>query len=215
MSKLQDMWKWLSKLDADLDDVEKAVDVELRPRPQKGRVTPFFQTERLRFDYFDYTERSFPLVQSAGRVTRVTRLSYSVSLNITALVGGVLQTTFQAMRPTPRGMTMLDNTATGDNETIFDFEWSLSLGTTERDYVTGLSRNQRRVASGRRSLGNPENDRQLLFCEKNPLVLETNEFLSFKVKPLLYFVDTPNDFERVSVDVNLSYAGYREFGYGE
>jgi len=212
MSKLRDLWKTLGKMDADLDAVETSVDEELRPHPQNGRVTPFLSTERLVFPYFDYTERSFPLVQSAGRVTRVVRLSYSVSLLASAGLGTA---TFQAMRPSPRGMVMQNSDGGNNFETFFDFEWSLHLGTTERDYVTGLSRNQRRIASGRRALGNPENDRQLLFNEKHAIVLKTNEFLSFKAKPLMYFVGNTVNFDRVRVSVDLSYAGYREFGYGD
>ena len=148
MSKLRDMWSAPGKLDKDLDKVEAAVDAELCPKPRSGRVTPFFQTERLRFDYFDYTEKSFPLVQSAGRVTRVTRLSYSVSLNISAPSGSVVAATFQAMRPTPRGMVMANSGGAGDpNETVFLFESPAEGARSVTRRMTGSCSSATRIRS--------------------------------------------------------------------
>jgi hypothetical protein len=228
---LKELWSSLSQMDSDVDKVERAVDLELMPKEGKGRVTPFFLTERFEFPYFDYEEKSFPLVQSAGRVTHITRLNYSVEINFREDKSAPLGKSFsRAMRPTPRGMAFNGywEAPTGaplsDSYyllSIFDFEWGLTLGTTERRYVTGLSQNTRRMASGRRALGNPENNNQLLFCEKNPLVLKTNEFLTFQAKPLFYYVHnrqvigTGQLDPDVSISLNVTCAGHREFGYGD
>lgn len=248
--KLSDLWKELSDLGGVLDNVERSVrKLSIRPTP-KGRVTPFFATKRFVFQKGDFEMQSSPLISSAGRVTRVTRLTYSVQVELpTSTATG---NTFLApdtfipleMRPTARGMTRRtpatmsanygsnfggNDVELAESSSVFDFEWAFSIGSTERRYAQrrDVSNGGGGVFMSRNSLGNPENDKQLLFSEKHPIVLPTNEFLTFMVRPTFSYLNSPgpSSFTTLPEDpvveaggrfvVNISYAGYRTFGYEE
>ena len=200
--KLAEYWKYIGRASGVLDSIEKKVGELVRPAPAKGRETPFWGSQNLRFDYFDYTPQEASLVHDAYRVTRVVRLSYLVTQDLAAL--GVGNSGESPLRPTPRGLVGAG--------TVFDFDWSLSLGSTERNYTTGLSLNTRTIGSSRTALGNPENQYQLLFNERHPIVLRTNEFLTFKVTPTVFFGIISPFFP---VNVRITYAGYRTYGDDE
>jgi len=240
---LATMWADVKDLNAGLDKIER-VARKLEQRRPEGRVTPFFATKRFVFGKSDFVMQSSPLVHDAGRVTRVVRLTYSVHVELPTLDAfAITQNTFAAyeMRPTARGMTRaapvgLRNAYDDDDvqvefaSSVFDFEWAFSIGSTERNYAQRIGNvgaantgNTGGVFMSRNALGNPENDKSLLFSEKHPIVLPTNEFLTFKVRPIFSYLATPgaNSFGEDADEaggrfvVNINYAGYRTFGYGE
>lgn len=182
MSKHQenDLWDKLGRLSTRTGKIEEAVLRELAPPLQQERELPFFIKGAIAFPQFDMTERSVNLVQSANRVTKVTQLSYRVVRRREA--GGTYTDVY--MVPGPFGL-FVDAQIIDD---YFDFEWNFDLGTTERSYANGRITGSAKYLS-RNSLGQPGNSNTLLFSEKNPLVLATNQFLTIKAKPT-YFAQT-------------------------
>lgn len=228
MKKILDgAWKQLSSCAARLDQLEKKVRATLeRPTPQ-GRETPFYGSQSFTFPLSNFTPVAFPLVHSAGRVTRVVRVSYSVDIEYLADTDPELPgrdtplVLRQPMRPNPRVMVgaprVIGNT--GRWLALFDFEWNMSVGSTERQYAQARGLDNR-LFMARSSLGDPENDRQMLFTEKHPLLLKTNEFLTFTVKPIFNYFDPVGGAASLVLGppapqfiVNITYAGWRTFGY--
>jgi hypothetical protein len=242
------MWKELNNLGAVLDRAEKAVrNLSKRPDPQ-GRVTPFWATKRFVFGKGEFEPQTASLIHSAGRVTRVTSLIYSVQLELPT--GDAFPTNFLrrgvtygvSMRPSARGMVRKTPSAIAFNydddylqslehaSSVFDFEWAMSFGSSERNYAQRRdtqNRNSGGVFMSRNALGNPENDKSLLFSEKHPIVLQTNEFLTFTVRPTFSYLASPgpNSFlgtfplagdavpeQGGNFVVNINYSGYRTFG---
>jgi len=204
MSAAKSLWRELGRLANKLDDVEKRVRRVWDPPPAEGRETPFWGRKAFVFDPFDTAPAESPLVQSAGRVTRVTRLTYSVQHTRNAGEPFFVAVKLP-MRSTPRGLV-------GTLDYAFDFEWTFSIGSTERQYSTSLPRPDGWNWLSRKSLGNPEVGSNLLFNPMHPLTLRTNEFLTFRVRPTFWSRDPWSTGEQVIV--NIAYAGYRTFGYG-
>jgi hypothetical protein len=242
------MWQKLSGFSSALDSIEKKVrNTQRRPQPS-GRETPFWATKRFVFDRGDFSPASSPLVHDAGRVTRVNRLTYNAFVVTEGRAGTPPNQTpsgtfaRQVMRPTSRGLTAalpafsyyddnIPNTRRQMGAAVhhFDFEWGLQLGSSQRQYAQRRDNaGQAGVGHGgpvfmsRNSLGNPENDKQLLFTERHPLVLKTNEFMTFTVRPTASYLAMPGNSSFTAVQpetfegrfvVEISYAGYRTFGY--
>jgi hypothetical protein len=208
--ELQKCWNYLRGCENQLDAFEaKLVELEKPPMP-RGRETPFFIQQRFAFRPRDFEPQSAPLVHSAGRTTRVVRLT-ATALWYDSRAGFVDGNGPVPMRPTPGGLCF-DN---GDiafpfvSTELFEFDWTFSLGSTERRYTNGIGISG---YNGRTSLGNHENNKSLLFNEKYPLVLQTNEFLTFTVKPLVYNMNPERVFgedDRFFVDVQG--VAYRTF----
>jgi hypothetical protein len=207
MKSLKEMWRDLAGLQSKVTKLEGKVDAFNRRPPAKGRETPFFGKQQFLFDPFTTQAVEGTLVHDAGRVTRVVRLTYSVYFLTTEDVGGVSgSSTPLPMRATPRGMFIL----TGNGGAGFEFEWSFKIGSTDRKYSVGQN-----GWLARRSLGNPEVGSCLLFTPRYPLVLDTDQFLNFLVRPTWWsrggFGAQGNGDERIAV--NIEYAAYRTFGY--
>lgn len=233
-AELKDAWARLGRSIETLDKIQVAVRKAMQPAQNEGRVTPFFARQSFVFGQGDLTPQRFSIVHSAGRVTRVTRLSYSVAVEGMRSFEGAAAApdadqpaVYTIMRPNPRGMVYLDERIADPavngylRSGIFDFEWGFSKGSTERQYAQGRTKNRNQIALSRSGLGNPEDDRLLLINEKHPLVLKTNEFLTIEVKPTFSWMnwrlDAGTTFAAVDDEfkfvVNITYGGYRIFGY--
>jgi hypothetical protein len=209
-AELGECWKFLRGCEQNLDVFEnKLVEMERRPTP-RGRETPFFLQQRFSFRPLDFEVQQAPLVQSSGRTTRVVRLTATVSFqdsrnNFTNGNGPV------PLRPTQSGLCWDNADASFPfvNTELFDFEWTYKMGSTQRSYTNGIGITGR---NSRTSLGSSENQKSLLLNEKYPLVLKTNEFLTFELKPLMYNMDPLRNYsedDRFFVDVTG--VGYRVF----
>lgn len=233
-AELKSAWARLGKSIEALDKIQVSVRKAMHPYQNEGRITPFFARQSFVFGQGDLTPQRFSIVHSAGRVTKVTRLSYSVALEGLRPFEGENSSpdseqpaVYTMMRPNPRGMVYLDERIADPavngylRSGVFDFEWGFSKGSTEREYAQGRTKNTNKIALSRAGLGNPEDDRQLLINEKHPLRLETNEFLTIEVKPTFSWANWRLDVGTTdfTVDdefkfvVNISYGGYRIFGY--
>lgn len=212
MSMLRDMWRELGGISNRVDRLEgKVRKVWERPKA-KGRETPFWGEKSFLFEAGATEPLESPLVQSAGVVTRVTRLTYCCRMLNTqnALVIDDDQLSFVSMRQTPRGMIGITNE---DGGVLFDFEWTYIVGSTERKYSTALPSPDGWNWLSRLSLSNPESGSNLLFNPQHPLILRTNEFLTFRVRPIVWASNTVSGVELPRVSVNIQFAGYRTFGY--
>lgn len=208
--ELQKCWHYLRQYENQLDAFEaKLIELE-KPLTPRGRETPFFIQQRFAFRPRDFEPQSASLVHSVGRTTHVVRLT-ATALWFDSRAGYLDGGGPVPMRPTPSGLCF-DN---GDivfpftSTELFEFDWTFSLGATERRYTNGIGISG---YNGRTSLGNHENNKSLLFNEKYPLILKPDEFLSFKVKPLVYNMNPERVFEeddRFFVDVQG--VAYRTF----
>lgn len=219
-AKLKDFWQQLRQCDEALNGVELSVRKQLQPEIPEGRRTYFGATKRFTFQPNEFVPKTFPLVHSAGSVTRVVRLSYEVEVQFAQIfdVDPVPFWIRNNFRVNPRVLVAEPDGFADRAFMLFDFEWNYSLGSTQKNY--GQQRgNDSPPFLSRKSLGNPENNNQLLFSEKNPLVLDTNEFLNITINPIFMFFDTSTapemeQFGDPSVIVSVTYSAYRTFGYG-
>jgi hypothetical protein len=203
MGVLKDYWTDLGRLSNRVDALGRKVHKVWERPEREGRETPFFAEAKFLIQPNTTEQLETPLVHSAGSVTRVTQLSYSVYTTVTV---GVTPNTF-SMRSTPRGMVL---GRIEDNSEMFDFEWTYTIGSTERKYSTANPSPDGWNWLSRFSLGNPETAGKLLFNPKHPLILRTNEFLTFRIRPIFWANFNASE----TVQVNIGYAGYRTAGYG-
>lgn len=201
MSKFKDLWQELGGLSNRVDRLESQVRAVWRRPRAKGRETPFFGEKQFVLQPGQTEPQESPLVHSAGSVTRVTRLTYAVRALVTQ--SGV--DAYASMRQTPQGMFYTQPTPAP--QIGFDFEWTYTVGSTERKYSTANPSPDGWNWLSRFSFGNPESAGNLLFNPKHPLILTTNQFLTFRIRPI-YWLNATNP-----VSVNISYAGTRTFGY--
>ena len=75
--------------------------------------------------------------------------------------------------------------ATADRICLFDFEWNLSLGSTEREYAKTYGDLFRGFCS-RTSLANTDQSDSLIIDDQHPLIVGSNQFLTFRVRPTLF-----------------------------
>lgn len=204
---LNELWKSLGKCANQVDTLEKVVESVWERPAAKGREVMFFGEKKFRIPAWDTSPQESPLVHSAGSITRVTRLTYSVEQLVDdVLVGSLI---WLPMRQNPRMMA-------GTSKNAFDFEWTYMVGSSQRKYSTSNPSPDGWNWLSRSALANFESRDSLLFNPKHPLVLETNEFLTFRIRPIYwgYPVD-PSDptSDMQPVRVVISYAGYRTSGY--
>lgn len=209
-AELASGWKFLRGCESGLDGFEaKLAQLEKRPMP-RGRETPFFIQQRFSFRALDFTAQKAPLVQAAGRTTRIVRLT-ATALFFDSRPNFNNGNAPVPMRPTQAGLVYdnVDISFPFVNTELFDFDWTFSVGSTERRYTNGIGITGR---NGRTSLGNNENDKSLLLNEKYPLVLQTNEFLTFEVRPLVYNMNPNRNYaEDDRFFVDIIGVGYRTF----
>lgn len=212
---LKSFWDQLNGINKALDDTEKVVHRELVPPTSEGRRTLFSATKRYTFRPNEFVSKTQTLVHSAGSVTRVVRLNYEVNIEFNTDTVRDLRRRFN-LRVDPRVLEANPEGVGTEEYYLFDFEWNYSLGSTQKNYGQNRGNNAPTFLS-RKSLGNPENNKQLLFSEKNPLVLNTNEALEITINPTFMFLNTTQNFFPASLDpvfvVSISYAAYRTFGY--
>lgn len=202
---LRKVWDALKAADAKVNLASERVAKSLAPREPEGRELPFFVEKTFTFPLYDFEPRESPVVMSAGQVTRITRMSYLVWRGPNGSPGA-RSANVAAFFDDFSGGTGNDSSVN-----MFDFEWSLSIGSTQRRYTNGRGNSG---YNSRQSLGNPEALGWLLFSEKNPLKLGTNEFLNFKIRPTLYNMD-PNyaaQFGSVVMYVAVKAEGFRTYG---
>ena len=207
MKQIDVMWKALRRINKKLDTVQLKVAEAVAPPEPASRETPFVFSEKFIFSpgepdpitglltHPDLEVQEGTLVSSAGVVTRITRLNYIAYFRF-AQPQPNTPTPFviieRAMRNTSRGLvfglqggqsatTNIDEFNLG----LFDFEWNISIGSTEREYAR-IYGDVFRGFCARDSLSNFEDGDSLLVGEDHPLILGSNEFLTFKIRPTLY-----------------------------
>jgi hypothetical protein len=196
MKQLDVLWGALKRVNKNLDSIEERVARITEPHPAESRETPFILTEKFIFNprepSFEIAEQT--LVSSAGVTTKITRLNYACYLRL--VLGGIV--TEFAFRPTARGLVFVSETQgngpgpagpfQNDEETdiaMFDFEWNLNIGSTEREYAKVYGDVFRGFCC-RDSLGNYDQQDSLIISDDHPLILGSNQFLNFKVRPTLF-----------------------------
>jgi hypothetical protein len=212
MKPLTQLWDQVRLINRDLDIVGERVRRAIQREPAKGRELPYFLAKRFVFENGDLEQQESPLVQDAQRETKIVRLLYNVTLELEGFLGA--RTVVYPMRVSRTGMWF--QAGQSDALTaVFDFDWTFKLGSTERRYTNGRV-TESALFNSREALGNPESpDSRLLFSNENPLVLRTNEFLTFAVKPTLYNPEL--DLTALASSwrfvVEIQGIGYRSFTY--
>jgi hypothetical protein len=215
--ELQDAWGTLARVKTRLNGVEKRVRAFLQAPEPAGRLLPYFESAQASFLQGAFEPVPVTLVQTSNRQTKITRLSLDVYIRLNN--PELQRADVYPLRPSPTGMfnrfTGLP-AATTAGVAMFDFDWTFTLGSTERRYTNGRVETDG-LWNARTSLGNQERDSQLLFSPRNPLVVEASEFLTFWVRPTLYNpaaewvpLLTPVDIEYV---VAIQCVGTRTFTY--
>lgn len=194
MSDERTLWGKIGNLSRTITKLENRVLGEIQPPLQQERILPFFETAWFDFDTNQEDQIEIPLVQSANRLTYITGLTYRVSIVGTDGLEYLLITT-------PAGFTAEVGT---EFPAMFDFEWNFSLGTTERSYSHNSESGGEWLS--RYSLGYMDNENTLLFSQKDPLVLGTNEFFNIKVKPTIGYLGDVATYYRVA----MTAYGYRK-----
>ena len=200
MKHLDVLWKAVKNINKKLDSIEDKVAHAIEPFTPESRETPFFFTEKFVFDLrnLSFEPREQTIVSSAGVVTRVTRLNYTVyfrtAIDTSSFVPVPpmlpLQNPFvreEAARQCAQGLRAGDDNAAGSTQEsigLFDFEWNFSIGSTERTYAKIYGDTMRGFCS-RETLGNFDQNDSLVLDDDHPLILGSNEFLIFKVRPTL------------------------------
>lgn len=188
-AELQKCWEFLGRCIGKVDALEAAVRAIEEPAPVVGRDTPFFIQQSVHFSPFDWEEKIIPITVDAQRKTKITRLTAAVTVQFDSeYESGILNQVPLAMKASPYGY-VYDRSSFANQQDVdlFDFEWSFTVGSTERRYTDGRGIPR---WNARASLGNPESHRQLLFGERHPIVLPPTEMLVFRIRPLLYNMDT-------------------------
>lgn len=226
MKQIEILWKAVKNINKKLDTIEDEVAHVVAPLPAESRETPFIFTEKFVFDpsapNFEISEQS--LVSSAGVATKITRLTYSVALRYEALENVPPLTSRgpfeRLLRPSARGMILGNWTrsnlvgvgnSTEDQICLFDFEWNLSIGSTEREYAKTFGDLFRGFCS-REALSNTDQSDSLVIGEDHPLIIGSNQFLTFKVRPTLFnFFFAPNpevpNFTATNPEIVLTISG--------
>ena len=225
MKQIDILWKTVKGINKKLDLIEDRVAHVTAPPLAESRETPFIFTEKFIFNprqpTFEVSEQS--LVSSAGVTTKITRLNYAVYLRALLDDGqGVFVPIETCMRPTARGVVASrglgantgGNTQNDDQADIcmFDFEWNLSIGSTEREYAK-IYGDLFRGFSARDTLGNYDQLDSLVLNDDHPLILGSNQFLIFKVRPTLfnffYGEALPDSPHRAEIVLVINAAGCR------
>ena len=199
MKQIDILWKAAKGINKKLDVLEDRVAHIIAPQPAESRETPFIFTEKFVFNprepNFEISEQT--LVASAGVTTKITRLNYSCYLRaqVPNVPGSPPLPIDVGMRPTARGLVAANGVGannpgvTQNDEQIdiamFDFEWNLALGSTEREYAKTYGDLFRGFCS-RDSLANYDQLDSLVISDEHPLIIGSNQFLIFKVRPTLF-----------------------------
>lgn len=173
-----------------------------------GRNTFFVGSQRFLIPIvaeaaFSFTERIGNITFPAGQETYVTGLSCEVALIRRDDAGDLnFQTT---LFPTARGYGLA-----GAPQLNFDFDWNFEIGSTNRRYASSLAAGAEQKLSSRALLFASNGD-DLWFSKRNPLKMDTNQFLSFRLVPTLYVTDANFGpvLDEAFIAVDFQARGYR------